>query len=165
MSEEQNPQSQEVQTYEPPEEFVKQANVTDPSVYEKAEEDFEEFWASWARELHWFKDWDQTLKWEPPFAEWFVGGKINAAYNCLDYQIEQGRGDKNALIWIGDEPGTRKDYTYNELLAEVSKFANVLERPWDTEGRRGGDLPLDGPGTPDSDAGLRPHRGAALGGL
>ena len=127
MSEEQNAQSQEVQAYEPPEEFVKQANVTDPSVYEKAEEDFEEFWASWARELHWFKDWDQTLKWEPPFAEWFVGGKINAAYNCLDYQIEQGRGDKNALVWIGDEPGIRKDYTYNELLAEVSKFANVLK--------------------------------------
>jgi acetyl-CoA synthetase len=64
---------------------------------------------------------------EPPFAKWFVGGKTNASYNCLDYQIEQGRGDKQALIWVGDEPDHQQTYTYNELLAEVSKFSNVLK--------------------------------------
>ncbi|MGB3633395.1 MAG: acetate--CoA ligase [Rubrobacteraceae bacterium] len=127
MSEEQNPETQEVQTHEPPEEFVSQANVTDPSVYEKAEEDFEGFWASWARELHWFQDFDKTLDWDPPEAKWFVGGKTNVSYNCLDYQIEQGRGDKEALVWEGDEPDQELRYTYSELKTEVEKFANVLK--------------------------------------
>jgi acetyl-CoA synthetase len=127
MSEEQNPETQEVQTHEPPEEFVSQANVTDPSVYEKAAEDPEEFWASWARELHWFKEWDKVLDWDPPEAQWFVGGKTNVSYNCLDYQIEQGRGDKEAIIWEGDEPDQELRYTYSELKTEVEKFANVLK--------------------------------------
>src|ERR687885_1679157 len=77
-------------TYEPPEEFARQANVNDPTIYQKAKEDYEGLWAECARELYWFKEWDQVLEWEPPFAEWFVGGKTNVAYNCLDYQIEQG---------------------------------------------------------------------------
>src|ERR687885_537876 len=114
-------------TYEPPEEFAEQANVNDPSIYQKAKQDYEGFWAECARELHWFKEWDQVLEWEPPFAEWFVGGKTNVAYNCLDHQIEQGRSDKAALIWEGDEPGDQRTYTYSELLAEVNKFANVLK--------------------------------------
>jgi len=113
--------------YDPPEDFASQANIQDPDIWDKASEDYEGFWESWAKELHWFKEWDQVLNWDPPFAQWFVGGKINAAYNCLDYQIEQGRGDKAALIWIGDEPGQQQTYTYNELLAEVNKFANVLK--------------------------------------
>jgi len=130
MSEEQNGQSGEElaeRVYDPPEEFAKNANCQDSEVWDKAAEDFEGFWESWAKELHWFKEWDQVLDWDPPFAQWFKGGKINAAYNCLDYQIEQGKGDKQALIWIGDEPGMQKTYTYNELLAEVNKFANVLK--------------------------------------
>ncbi|CAN5756887.1 acetate--CoA ligase [soil metagenome] len=127
MSEEQNPETQEVQTHEPPEGFVSQANVTDPSVYDRAAEDYEAFWASWARELHWFKDFDKTLEWDPPEAQWFVGGKTNVSYNCLDYQIEQGRGDKEALIWEGDEPDQELRYTYSELKTEVEKFANVLK--------------------------------------
>ena|SRR5215203_4546066 len=86
-------------TYEPPEEFLRQANVNDPSIYEKAKEDYEGFWAERARELHWFKEWDQVLTWKPPFGQWFVGGKLNAAYNCLDIHVEQGKGDKTALIW------------------------------------------------------------------
>jgi acetyl-CoA synthetase len=130
MSEEQNGQSGEElaeRVYDPPDEFAKNANCQDPEVWDKAAEDFEGFWESWAKELHWFKEWDQVLDWDPPFVQWFKGGKINAAYNCLDYQIEQGKGDKTALIWIGDEPGMQKTYTYNELLAEVNKFANVLK--------------------------------------
>jgi acetyl-CoA synthetase len=117
----------QVRTYEPPEEFVAQANVNDPSVYEEAEKDYEGFWAERARELHWFKEWDQVLNWDPPEAEWFAGGKINASYNCLDYQVEQGRGDKTAILWESDEPGETRTYTYSELKAEVEKFANVLK--------------------------------------
>ncbi len=130
MSEEQNGQSGEEfaeRVYDPPEEFAQNANCQDPEVWDKAAEDFEGFWESWAKELHWFKEWDQVLDWDPPFVQWFKGGKINAAYNCLDYQIEQGKGDKQALIWIGDEPGDQRTFTYNELLAEVNKFANVLK--------------------------------------
>ncbi len=127
MSEKQNPETQEVQAYDPPEEFVSQANVTDPSVYETAEKDFEGFWASWARELHWFQDFEKTLDWDPPEAQWFVGGKTNVSYNCLDYQIEQGRGDKDAIVWEGDEPDQEIRYTYSELKTEVEKFSNVLK--------------------------------------
>ena len=117
----------EVRTYEPPEEFARNANINDASVYEEAEKDYEAFWEDKARQLHWFKEWDQVLNWDPPEAQWFVGGKTNVAYNCLDYQVEQGRGDKPAIIWESDEPGEGKTYTYAELTAEVKKFANVLE--------------------------------------
>ncbi|MDN5697432.1 MAG: acetate--CoA ligase [Rubrobacter sp.] len=123
MSQEQQTQ----QAYSPPQSFVSQANVKDASVYQKAEQDFEGFWADWARELHWFKDFDTVLDWEPPEAKWFVGGKLNAAYNCLDYQVEQGRGNKTALLWEADEPGDGKSFTYSQLKDEVEKFANVLK--------------------------------------
>ncbi|MBA2442844.1 MAG: acetate--CoA ligase, partial [Rubrobacter sp.] len=124
MSEEQSAQEK---VYEPPEGFTAQANVSDPSVYEKAAADYEGFWAGWARELHWFRDFDEVLRWDPPEAQWFVGGKLNVAYNCLDHQVEQGRGDKTALLWESDEPGQSKKFTYSELTAEVEKFANVLK--------------------------------------
>ena len=128
MSEEQqNGEALANRTYEPPEEFVEKANVNDLSVYDKVRQDYEGFWAECARDLHWFKEWDQVLNWEPPFAQWFVGGKLNVAYNCLDHQIEGGKGDKTALIWEGDEPDQQKTYTYSELLTEVNKFANVLK--------------------------------------
>ena len=117
----------QVRTYEPPEEFASQANVNDASVYEEAEQDYEGFWAERAGELHWFKEWDQVLDWDPPEAKWFVGGKTNVSYNCLDYQVEQGRGDKTAILWEGDEPGDSRTFTYSELMAEVEKFANVLK--------------------------------------
>src|SRR5215207_6461626 len=107
-----------IRTYEPPEEFAREANVKDPSVYEGAER---------ARELHWFREWDRVLDWDPPEAQWFVGGKLNVSYNCLDYQVEQGRGDKTAILWQGDEPGDSKTFTYAELKAEVERFANVLK--------------------------------------
>ncbi|MCA1738374.1 MAG: acetate--CoA ligase, partial [Actinobacteria bacterium] len=129
MSEEQQSGQQDLaeRRYEPPEKFAEKANIDDPSVYEKAKEDFEGFWAGCAHDLHWFREWDEVLKWHPPNAEWFVGGKVNVAYNCLDYQIEQGKGDKTALVWEGDEPGTTRTYTYTELSTEVNKFANALK--------------------------------------
>ena len=124
MSEEQNG---EIRTYKPPEEFASNANINDPSIYDKAEEDYERFWEGFARDLHWFKEWNQVLNWNEPNAEWFVGGKLNVAYNCLDYQVEQGRGDKAAIIWESDEPGQGRTYTYSELKTEVEKFSNVLK--------------------------------------
>ena len=119
MSEEQQGGQQDLaeRVYDPPEEFAKNANIQDPEIWDKAAEDYEAFWESWAKELHWFQEWDQVLDWDPPFARWFVGGKTNPAYNCLDYQVEQGNGDKNALIWVGDEADQQQTYTYNELLA------------------------------------------------
>ncbi|WP_273846975.1 acetate--CoA ligase [Rubrobacter calidifluminis] len=119
---------EERRTFPPPEEFAARANVSDPSVYERAERDPEGFWAGFARELHWFKEWDKVLDdSEAPFYKWFVGGRLNVSYNCLDYQVEQGRGDKRAIVWEPDEPGEEgRALTYSELLAEVKKFANVL---------------------------------------
>src|SRR5437899_2520326 len=111
--------------YPPPEEFAKQANVNDSSVYEGANEDFEAFWAKHAESLHWFQKWDTVLEWDVPWAKWFVGGKINASYNCLDRHLES-RGQKTAIMWEG-EPGDTRSYTYEELHREVSKFANVLK--------------------------------------
>jgi acetyl-CoA synthetase len=125
--EQQNGQDLAEQVYEPPEDFAKNANIQDPEIWDKAAEDYEGFWEGWAKELHWFKEWDQVHNWDPPFTQWFVGGKTNVAYNCLDRHIEEGNGDKNALIWVGDEPDQGKTFTYEELLTEVNKFANVLK--------------------------------------
>lgn len=113
--------------YQPPEGFAARANADDPAIYEEAARNPEAFWAARARELHWFRDFDEVLRWDPPEAQWFVGGKLNASYNCLDYQVEQGRGGKTAILWEGDEPGDTRRFTYSELQAEVEKFANVLK--------------------------------------
>jgi len=107
--------------------FVAEANAGDRSLYEEADADYEAFWARQARELlTWNTDFSTTLEWDLPFAKWFVGGELNIAYNCLDRHVEAGRGDKVAYHWEG-EPGDTRTVTYAELLAEVSKFANVLK--------------------------------------
>ena len=92
----------------------------------EAAADPESFWARMAEELHWFKKWDTVLKWDPPHAEWFGGGKINISYNCLDRHLETWRRNKAALIWEG-EPGETRTFTYQQLHTEVCKFANVLK--------------------------------------
>ena len=84
------------------------------------------FWGGVAKELHWFKPWNKILEWNEPFVKWFVGGETNPAYNALDYQVEQGRGDKIAFYFEG-ESGDTRELSYNEMLKEVSKFANVLK--------------------------------------
>ncbi|PKB67322.1 MAG: acetate--CoA ligase [SAR202 cluster bacterium Io17-Chloro-G3] len=115
----------ESRTFPPPEAFVRQANLSDPAVYERAANDPEGFWEEQAKELHWFKPWDTVLKWDPPYAEWFVGGKLNVSYNCLDRHLSTPRKNKAALIWEG-EPGDRQVYTYWDLHREVCRFANAL---------------------------------------
>ena len=114
---------QEHRSFPPSEEFRRNASANDESVYEVG--DREAFWAGWASELDWQTKWDRVLEWEPPYAKWFVGGKLNASANCLDRHLAE-RGDKQAIIWEG-EPGDVRTFTYRELHAEVSKFANVLK--------------------------------------
>src|SRR5207253_2182539 len=105
----------------------KDALVTDRSLHDEAEADFEAFWAKQARELvTWQQDFDTILEWDLPFAKWFVGGKLNVSHNCLDRHVTAGRGDKVAYYWEG-EPGDTRTITYADLLAEVQKFANVLK--------------------------------------
>ncbi len=113
----------EKRKFEPPREFAARAVVSDPAIYDEAE-DFERFWAGWADELCWFRKWDTVLEWNPPHAEWFVGGKLNVCFNCVDRHLD-GRRDKRALVWEG-EPGDRRTFTYGELAREVGRFANVL---------------------------------------
>ncbi|HET9985431.1 MAG TPA: acetate--CoA ligase [Longimicrobiales bacterium] len=116
----------EHRVFPPSEEFRRQADISDPGVYGRALEDPEAYWAEWARELEWFEPWTEVLEWRPPHARWFVGGKLNAAHNCLDRHLAGPRRNKAALIWEG-EPGDERVYTYWDLHREVSRFANVLK--------------------------------------
>lgn len=117
---------QEDRLFHPPESFRSSAHVQSDKVYQEAKKDFEGFWARAAQGLHWFKSWEKVLEWNPPFAKWFLGGKINACYNCVDRHISSWRRNKAALIWEG-EPGESKVLTYYDLYREVNKFANVLK--------------------------------------
>jgi acetyl-CoA synthetase len=112
--------------YPPPPEFTQRANVNDPAIYDEANAGYLAFWEKQAEELHWFKRWDTVLEWDCPWAKWFVGGTINASYNCLDRHLEAGRGTKDAIIWEG-EPGDQRTLTYEELAREVRRFANALK--------------------------------------
>ena len=112
--------------FPPPADFRARAVLNDSEVYRRAAEDREAYWAEWAKELSWFEPWKEILRWQPPNAQWFVGGKLNVSYNCLDRHVEEGHGDRVALFWEG-EPGDARRYTYTELLDEVCRFANVLK--------------------------------------
>ncbi|WP_199443993.1 acetate--CoA ligase [Umezawaea beigongshangensis] len=115
----------ESRTFPPSEEFASQANAT-AELYDRASADREAFWAEQADRLHWDTRWNQVLDWsDPPFAKWFVGGKLNVAYNCVDRHVESGHGDQVAVHWEG-EPGDSRAITYAELQREVSKAANAL---------------------------------------
>jgi len=120
----------EERIFPPPPEFSENAHIKSAAELEslraEADADPEAFWARMAEELHWFKKWDAVLKWEPPHAEWFGGGKINLSYNCLDRHLTTWRRNKAALIWEG-EPGETRTFTYQQLHTEVCKFANVLK--------------------------------------
>jgi acetyl-CoA synthetase len=120
----------ETRVFKPPKDFAKTAHIRSFSDYKKirsaALKNPEKFWAQKAKELHWFKPWKKTLAWTPPFAQWFVGGKINASYNCLDRHLGTWRRNKAALIWEG-EPGDQRVLTYQDLHREVCKFGNVLK--------------------------------------
>jgi acetyl-CoA synthetase len=116
---------QERREFEPPKEFAEQANASDPSIYEQASKDPDGWWESQAERLEWFQKWDKVLEWDPPHHKWFTGGKLNAAYNCLDRHLEKN-GDRVAYHWVG-EPGDARSVTYQELHEEVSRLANGLK--------------------------------------
>src|SRR5919109_5192178 len=113
----------EERRYEPPEDFADQANA-DASIYER---DFEEFWETEGRErITWFEPFEQLYEWELPYSKWYVGGKLNVCFNCVDRHVEAGIGDRIAFYWEG-EPGDRREITYAELQRDVVRFANVLK--------------------------------------
>lgn len=114
----------ETRTFQPSLEFAADANAQ-PFIYAQANRDRLAFWEEQARNLEWSAPWSEVLKWEPPFAEWFVGGKINASVNCLDRHVREGRGDRTAFFFEG-EPGDTRTISYSQLLIEVKKSANAL---------------------------------------
>jgi len=118
---------QENRKFAPSDEFRREAQVSDASVYDRAARDPEAYWAKEAESLTWFQRWNQVLEWKPPRAKWFLGGKINVSYNCIDRHIDSPRRNKAALVWEG-EPGDRRTLTYWDLFIEVQKFANVLKK-------------------------------------
>lgn len=121
----------EDRVFRPPTNFAKRAHISSFAQYQKlyraSLQNPEKFWAKIAGELDWFKKWNKVLEWKLPFAKWFVGGKINISYNCLDRHLSTWRKNKAALIWEG-EPGDSRTLTYQELHREVCKFANVLKQ-------------------------------------
>jgi acetyl-CoA synthetase len=123
----------EKRTFNPPSEFSQQAQIKSlqqyQELYAKASSNPAEFWAELAeKELHWFQKWDRVLDWSnPPFAQWFVNGKINISYNCLDRHLTTWRRNKAALVWEG-EPGDSRTLTYAQLHREVGQFANAMKQ-------------------------------------
>jgi acetyl-CoA synthetase len=114
----------EERRYEPPEDFAAQANA-DASIYQR---DFEEFWETEGRKrITWFGPFDQLLEWQLPYAKWYLGGKLNVCFNCVDRHVEAGNGARVAFYWEGEPEGDRRVITYAELQREVVRFANVLK--------------------------------------
>ncbi|HWB22959.1 MAG TPA: acetate--CoA ligase [Gaiellaceae bacterium] len=114
----------EERRFPPSPEFAAQANAQ-PGIYD---EEFEAFWEREGRErVTWFEPFTKLLEWERPYAKWFLGGKLNIAYNCVDRHVENGLGDKVAYYWEGEAEGERRAITYSDLLREVVKCANALK--------------------------------------
>jgi len=121
----------ETRLFQPDREFSRRAHVKSLEDYERlyneSVENPEGFWAKIAEEIDWFKRWEKVLEWDPPFAKWFVGGKLNISYNCLDRHLTTWRKNKAAIVWEG-EPGDSRILTYQQLHREVCRFANVLKK-------------------------------------
>ncbi|HKC78191.1 MAG TPA: acetyl-coenzyme A synthetase N-terminal domain-containing protein, partial [Gaiellaceae bacterium] len=115
----------EERTYPPPEDFAAQANAQ-PDIYDRP---FEEFWEREGRErVTWFEPFTQLYEWEPPYAKWYLGGKLNVCFNCVDRHVEAGAGDKVAYHWEGEPEGETRTITYADLQKDVVRFANALKK-------------------------------------
>ena len=112
--------------FPPHDAFRRQANAQDPDIYDRAGVDLEGFWAHEAKRIDWFKPWEKVLEWKAPWAKWFVGGKLNVTYNCVDRHAASSRRNKAALIWEG-EPGDSRILTFGMLQREVNRCANALK--------------------------------------
>ena len=121
----------EKRVFQPNKEFTKNANIKSMAQYKKMYKESilnpEKFWGDVAGELHWFKYWTKVKQWNPPNAKWYLGGKTNLSYNCLDRHLTTWRRNKAAIIWEG-EPGETRILTYQVMFREVCKFANVLKQ-------------------------------------
>ncbi|HSP71941.1 MAG TPA: acetate--CoA ligase [Gaiellaceae bacterium] len=114
----------EERRYEPPSDFAAQANAK-PEIYDR---DFEEFWETEGRErVSWLTPFEQLYEWEPPYAKWYLGGKTNVCFNCVDRHVEAGKGDKVAYYWEGEPVDDRREITYADLQTDVVRFANGLK--------------------------------------
>jgi len=117
---------QENRRFPPSDEFRRRAGVSSTSLYDEAARDPEAYWAKVAGQLDWIRRWDRVLDWNPPHAQWFLGGKLNVAANCLDRHVGGPRSSAPAIIWEG-EPGDERTLTYATLHAEVSRFGAALK--------------------------------------
>ena len=114
----------EERRYPPPEEFAAAANAR-PDIYD---EGFEAFWEREGKErVSWSEPFSKLYEWELPYAKWYLGGKLNVSYNCVDRHVEQGNGSKVAFHWEGEPEGDTRAITYADLQKEVTAFANVLK--------------------------------------
>ena len=128
--------------YPPPEEFAAEANARE-DIYDVP---FEEFWEREGRErVTWFEPFTSLYEWELPSAKWYLGGKLNVSYNCLDRHVEAGLGDRVAYLWEGEPADEREALTYAELLDGSCRCANVLKELGVGKGTRVADLHRDGP--------------------
>src|SRR5437588_7441782 len=114
----------EVRRYPPDPEFSKQANAQ-PDIYKKG---FDEFWTEESKRISFFEPWKQLYEWKPPYAKWFIGGKLNVCYNCVDRHVESGLKDKVAYFWEGEPEDDRREITFGQLQKEVVRFANALKK-------------------------------------
>ncbi|MDQ1694348.1 MAG: acetyl-CoA synthetase, partial [Acidobacteriaceae bacterium] len=118
----------EHRVFPPPPEFAAKAHVSGMAQYEeqyrRSIEDSDAFWAEVAKELDWFTPWEKVLDWNPPHAQWFVGGKLNLCHNCVDRHALGSLAEKTAILWEG-EPGETRKLTFRELHQQVQRFANV----------------------------------------
>ena len=114
----------EERRYPPPEEFAARANAQ-PDIYDRERD---EFWEGEGRErVAWVEPFETVCEWNMPYAKWFVGGKLNATYNCVDRHVESGNGAKVAFHWEGEPVGDRRDITFADLHRETTKLANALK--------------------------------------
>jgi acetyl-CoA synthetase len=114
----------EERRYPPPPDFAAQANAQ-PDIYER---DFEEFWETEAFRISWFEPFTKLYEWDPPYTKWYLGGKLNVCFNCVDRHVESGRGEKVAYYWEGEPEGERREISYADLQRDVVRFANALKK-------------------------------------
>ena len=143
----------EERRYLPPPAFAAQANAQ-ADIYERP---FDEFWRPSARErVSWFEPFTELLEWEPPYAKWFLGGKLNVCFNCVDRHVEAGNGAKVAYFWEGEPEGDRRELSFSDFQGEVVRFANALKRFGVEKGTPAGIYMGMVPEPADRDAGVRP---------
>ncbi len=124
---------EENRKFVPSKNFQAQAFYNNDSVYKDADSNYEEYWAQWAKKLDWISPWEKILEWKAPYAKWFIKGKLNACYNCVDRHVKNGKGSKTALVWEGEptnDQGKPKDVltiTYDDVYLAVNKLANVYK--------------------------------------